>query len=80
MNYQNAIDNLLVQEKFMSAAEERAKISTAQYSTGLIDFDAWTIIEDNLVSTKKNQVQARAAVLLAEAQWRQAQGGGFEHD
>jgi outer membrane protein TolC len=76
---QNAIDSVGVREKFLEAAEERAKIAQAQYSTGLISFDDWSIIEDNLVNAKKLLLTAEAGALTAEAKWIQAKGGTLDY-
>jgi outer membrane protein TolC len=76
----DAIDNVKVQKKFLSAAEERAKIAEGQYSLGLIQFDSWTIIEDSLVNAKKSFINAEANALLAEAGWIQAKGETLEHE
>lgn len=78
-NWQDALDSVEVQKKFLQATEERAKITRAQYSNGLISFDNWTIIEDNLVQTQKTFLDAQAAAVIAEAQWIQAQGGTLDH-
>ena len=78
-HWHNAIDNVAVQKKFLQATEERAKITQAQYSNGLISFDNWTIIEDDLVRTKKSFLDAQANAFLAEAQWVQAQGGTLDY-
>ncbi|MBA7676181.1 hypothetical protein ES703_84422 [subsurface metagenome] len=72
---QDAIDKVQVKKKFLKAAEERAKIAQTQYSSGLITFNDWIIIEDNLVSTKKSFLDAQADALIAEANWIQAKGG-----
>lgn len=77
---QNAIDNVEVQKKFLEAAQERAKISEAEYSNGLLSFDNWVIIEDNLVSAKKNYLNVQMSALLAEANWIQAKGGTLDYD
>ncbi len=71
---QDAIDRVKVQRKFLAAAEERAKITEAQYSTGLNSFDNWTIIEDDLVRAKKSFLDAQANALITEANWIQAKG------
>lgn len=76
----DVIENLSVQKKFLEAAEERAKITVAQYETGLMSFDDWIIIEDNLVNTKKAYLNAQATMLKAEAYWVQAIGGTLEYD
>ena len=80
VDFQDAFDNVSVQEKFLLAAEERAKIARAEYSTGIINFDDWIIIEDNLVNIKKSYLNAQASMLIAEAEWVQAKGGtlGYE--
>jgi len=80
INWQNAIDNVEVQRKFLAAAEERARIAEAEYSLGLVIFDNWIIIEDQLAQTKQNYLDTLANQLTAEAQWIQAQGETFTYD
>jgi outer membrane protein TolC len=77
---QDAVGNVGVQKKFLGAAEERAKIANAQYSSGLISFDDWIIIEDNLVSARKTYLSAQAGALTSEAAWVQAKGGTLNYD
>jgi len=76
----DAIDNVKVQKKFLTAAEERARIAEGQYSLGLIQFDSWTIIEDSLVKMKKTFIDAEANALLAEAGWIEAKGETLEYE
>jgi outer membrane protein TolC len=78
--WQNAIDTVEVQRKFLAAAEERARIAEAEYSLGLVVFDIWITIEDQLVQMKQNYLEARAGQLLAEAQWIQAKGETLAYD
>lgn len=78
--FQNAVDGISVQRKFLQAAEERAKIANAQYSTGLISFDDWIIIENNLVSAQKAFLDSQANMMIAEANWVQAKGGILENE
>ncbi len=77
---QNAIDNVEVQKKVLEAARERAKISAAEYAIGLISYDNWIIIENNLVSAKKAYISAQNTSLVAEANWVQAKGGTLDYD
>jgi outer membrane protein TolC len=77
---QDAIASVSVQNKFLEAAYERAKITRAQYSTGLATFNDWIIIEDNLVRAQKAYINAQAEMLIAEAYWIQAIGGTLEYD
>ena len=77
---QDDIENVLVQKKFLDAALERAGIAEAQYALGLIQFDNWIIIEDNLVGSKKAFLDAQANALLSEAKWIQAKGDILEYE
>ena len=79
VNLQDTIDAVKVQEKFLTAAEERSKIAEGQYSLGLIQFDNWTIIEDSLVQAKKAFLSAEANAMLAEASWIEAKGDTLEY-
>ncbi|TRZ93870.1 TolC family protein [bacterium] len=76
---QDAIETVQVQNKFLEAAQERSKIAEAQYSLGLVQFDNWTIIEDDFVNAKKAFLDAQANSLLAEADWIHAKGETLEY-
>jgi len=76
---QDAIENARVQEAYLTATQERSRIAQAQYSTGFIAFDNWTIIEDNLVKAKRTLLDAQANALLTEASWIQAKGEVLEY-
>ncbi|MEW6101718.1 MAG: TolC family protein [Candidatus Omnitrophota bacterium] len=76
---QDALETVGVQNRFLEAAEERSRIAEAQYSLGMIQFDNWIIIQDNLVGAKKAFLDARANALLAEASWIQAKGETLEY-
>jgi len=76
---QDAIETVGVQYKNLIATEERSKIAEAEYATGFITYDNWTIIEDNLVQAKTTYLSAQANALLAEANWIQAKGETLEY-
>ncbi len=73
-----AYDRVTVQEMYYEAGKERSRIGMAQYTTGLLNFDNWIIIEDDLVKSEKSLVQARADALLAEAEWFSVKGTRLE--
>jgi len=77
---QNAVGAFRVKEKNLRAAAERARIAEAQYSIGQIFFDNWIIIENALADAKRSYLQARADMLIAEAQWNKSRGVTLEHD
>ena len=76
---EDTIEQVGVQKKFLEAVEERAKIAQQQYSVGLISYDNWTIIEDDLVSNKKTFLNIETNALVAEAKWIEAQGRNLEY-
>ncbi|MFA5259991.1 MAG: TolC family protein [Candidatus Omnitrophota bacterium] len=80
VGWQDAVGAVSVRKKFLEADEERAKIANAQYAAGLISFDDWIIIEDNLVSSRKSYLNTQANVLIAQATWAQAKGGTLENE
>ena len=71
---QDGIDQVGIRQKFLEAGSERAKIGQAKYAAGLVSFDNWIIIEDDLVKAQKYFLDAQAAALIAEANWAQAKG------
>ena len=78
-NLQDAIEQVQVQKKFLDADNERSRIAQQQYAIGLVTFNDWTIIEDNLVSAKKTYLNTQANALIAEASWIAAQGRTLEY-
>jgi len=79
VSLRDAIETVGVQYKSLTATEERANIAEAEYATGFITYDNWTIIEDNLVQAKTGYLNARTNALLAEANWIQAKGEVLEY-
>ena len=75
----DAIETIDVQKKFLEAAVERSKIAEAQYSLGLLQYDNWTIIEDDLVRAKTAVLDAQTQALQAEANWIQAKGETLDY-
>lgn len=78
INLEDAEELVSIRKQFQEAGEERAKIAEAQYSTGMLSFDNWIIIEDDLVNSQKRYLEARAEAMRAEAQWVYARGGTLE--
>jgi len=76
---QDDIETVEVQKKQLAAAVERSEIANAEFSTGFMTYDNWTIIEDNLVQAKTSFLSAQDNALLAEANWIQAKGEMLEY-
>ncbi len=80
INLKNTIKEAMIRKKFLEADISRSEIAKAQYLSGLISFDNWIIIEDNLVKTKKSFLDAQINVLIAEANWIHAKGGTLDYE
>lgn len=63
-----------VQRAFLEAAEVRAEIARAQYASGLIGFQDWDQIEDEIINARKALLSSQRDATLAAAAWLQAQG------
>lgn len=77
---QDAIEKVGVARKSLEAARERARIAEAEYSIGLLIYDNWIIIENNLVTAKRALLNSERDALIAEANWVQAKGETLDHD
>lgn len=71
---EDADENVEVQEQFLVAAEVRAEIARSQYSNGLLSFQDWDTIENDLMEKQKAVLQSRRAALLARAAVLRVQG------
>jgi outer membrane protein TolC len=74
--FQDAVGRAAVQQEFLRASEARAEISRNLYSTGLLSFNDWDVIESELISTTKQSLVSLRDRLIAEAAWEESQGKG----
>ncbi|MDD4527827.1 MAG: TolC family protein [Candidatus Margulisbacteria bacterium] len=77
-NLVDSYDNIAVANIFLEASEERSKIASAQYSSGLISFTDWITIEDELIKTRKSKLNSNLDTLIQEAKWINSKGEGFD--
>ncbi len=73
-SWQDAVAEVAVEQKFLEASALRSRIAEGEYSTGLVSFNDWTLIEDALVNNQKQILQAKMNALISEAAWLQAKG------
>lgn len=73
---QDAVGRLKVQRKSLEASEVRAEIARNQYANGLISFQDWDLIENDLINAQKNILLALYDAVIAQARWEQLQGKG----
>ena len=79
VSLEDAIGTVDVQKKQLAATQERSEIANVEFSTGFMNYDNWTIIEDNLVQAKTGYLSAQVNALLAEANWIAAKGEKLEY-
>lgn len=75
-SYRAAVENARVSESLLSASTVRAQIARVKYMSGLLSFDQWDIIENELISRQKDVLQTRYDLELAQAAWEQVLGEG----
>jgi outer membrane protein TolC len=69
-----AIDNIRVQEAFLTAARQRNDEADIRYTSGLMTYEDWTLIVSDRVNFERSVVSARRDGLLALAQWNKSTG------
>jgi outer membrane protein TolC len=77
---QKSLDDVNTQNKFLEAYKNRSEITRAKYSIGLVSFDDWTIIEDNLINATKSYLSTQVQTLQKEAEWIQTKGGDLDYE
>ncbi len=74
--YLESVAKLLADESFAEASLVRATIARERYNNGLLTFEDWDIIENELISRQKQVLQSERDRIVTEAAWKQAQGKG----
>lgn len=75
-DFVNAHEKLKVDKDFLDAATVRADIARNRYRNGLLSFDNWDIIENDLINKQQVYIMSERSLYLAEAAWKQAAGRG----
>lgn len=78
-SYRAAVENAKVSQALLSASTVRAQIARVKYMSGLLSFDQWDIIENELIGRQKDALQTRYDLELAQASWEQTRGEGPEN-
>ena len=77
-DFVSGLDALEVRRNFLDAAVERSEISSLQYQDGLVSFEDWDIIEQELVNSRISLLDAERDALLAETNWSRSLGFSFD--
>jgi len=76
INFIESIQKAQVDESFKKAVLVRAEISRNKYKNGLMSFDAWDQVENDLILRQKTALSSFRDTIIYEAKWEQAQGIG----
>lgn len=76
VKYQEATEKYKVDLSFKFAANKRAEIARGKYNNGLLTFDQWDIIENDLIARERATLQSQREQTTSEATWLQTQGRG----
>lgn len=74
--FADAVGQRTVAAEFLKASEARSTIATGKYTTGMMSFEDWDIIESDRINREKSALASRRDAVVAEAAWEQAQGKG----
>jgi outer membrane protein TolC len=74
--WRDALESAKVSESLLGASTVRAQIARVKYNNGLLSFDQWDIIENDLINRQKGVLQTRYDLEIAQAAWEQLTGEG----
>lgn len=75
-DYVEATEKAKVDGVFKNAAEVRADIARNKYNNGLMTFDDWDVVENDLISRQKASLISTRDSVFSEANWEKIQGIG----
>ncbi|MGI6681137.1 MAG: TolC family protein [Bdellovibrionota bacterium] len=79
-NYLSAKEKVMVDKMSREASEVRAEIGRNKYNIGLLTFENWDIIENDLISYQKSELKGKHNLIVSEANFEQALGLGVLND
>ena len=78
--YLESVTRLEVTKSYKEASQMRADIARKKYNNGLLTFEDWDVIENDLINRQTNYLQSRRDRVISEAAWEQIQGKGAYND
>ncbi len=74
--FELSIEKYKVDEKFEFADKMRSEIGKQKYNNGLMKFEDWNTIENDLILREKNTLSSKNDILVNELNWEKAKGIG----
>ncbi|MDR2426530.1 MAG: TolC family protein [Endomicrobium sp.] len=75
----DAMENIVIREHYLSAAQQQAEISQRKYVNGLSTYQDWYSIENDYINSQKTLLDAKKTAALEKAKWHNFIGEGFVH-
>lgn len=72
--WQNAVDRVRLQVQLLEAAEVRMEIARIKYSNGLMTFQDWDYIENELITNQKSMLSTQRNAIITQAEWEKTVG------
>jgi outer membrane protein TolC len=72
----DAVQQVEVAKVFQQGALARSRIANGKYSSGLMTFEDWSVIDTDLVNREQNLLQSQLNAMQAQATWEAAEGIG----
>ena len=69
-------ERVRVNKEFVEAVSVQSEIGRMRYNNGLITFENWYTIENDLIARQKNLLESKRDRVQREAAWEEAQGKG----
>lgn len=74
--YELSIEKYKVDEKFEFAGKMRSEIGKQKYNNGLMKFEDWNTIENDLILREKTTLSSKNDILVSEVNWEKEKGVG----
>ncbi|GEM_PF-4182054 len=78
--FQDSFENVSLQQELLEASKIRAKVATGKYTSGLMDYTTWDLIQTELITNEKNMLDALKQALLKKTELDKTLGFGVIHE
>lgn len=75
-DYIESIQKEKVDNGFLKSLEVRAEVARSKYKNGLMSFDNWDVIENDLIQRQKTALNSEKDKIIKLSEWIQVQGRG----
>ena len=73
-SWANSAERVRLQAELLEAAETRMEIANIKYSNGLMTFQDWDTIGNDLIANQQNMLSREMNAIVTQAEWKKAAG------